>query len=1189
MRRLISFCVRSPWMVMLFAAVLGATGWALLQTTPVDAFPDVSENQVIVFTDWMGRSPQDVEDQVTYPLSTALAGLPGVRDVRSMSAFGFSQIYVVFYDHIDVYWARTRVLERLSTAAAEMPEGARPQLGPDASALGQVFWYALESADHDLAELRSLQDFHLRYELQSVEGVAEVAGVGGFVRQYQVDVDPNALKAYDISIRQVIDTVRRGNIDVGARTFEQSGMEFVIRGLGFVRAVSDLEDLVVRSVDGTPVFLRQVATVHIGSQFRRGALADEHGERVGGVVTMRLGANPGEVIDRVKERIATLEASLPPGVRIVSFYDRTELIDETLATLRTALTHELLITLIVVLLFLLHVRTSLIVATTLPLAVLTAFVGMRVIGVGADIMSLSGIAIAIGTVVDMGIIMGEAIFARLLERGRRDGEEREGTREREVAAAAHEMAPAILTAVATTVISFLPVFFLTGESGKLFTPLAWTKTFAMVASVILAVTLVPAMCRVFLRDSSSGEPRDGAERDGSWGRALAIVVMAGVGAAAGSGLARADVLAGSHPWVGGFLGALALGALAVIATYERMRPIEANPVSRGILRVYQPSLVWILGHKGLFLMVPVVVLLLGAMIFVGLPRLLLPARALGAWAGVDIDDIRPVAAAQRVFPGIGSEFMPPLDEGSYLTMPSLMPQASLNETMRVMLKMNEAIASVPEVSQVMGKLGRADSPLDPAPIGMIETIVNLVPRSEWREGVTQQDILEELRRRTHVIGATPSWLQPIETRIVMLQSGIRAQMAIRLMGAPRDESGVPHAGLEAYRVIEETAQLIEEVIRDVPGLADATVMRQGGKPYFEFDLDRRAIGRYGLTVREVQDVIEAAVGGVDISWTVEGRERYPIRVAYKRELRDRPEALEELLVPVEGGVHVPMSALASIRHVIGPASIRTENGQLTGYVMFNAHERDQASVVDGAMARIAAWRAEQQREHGRDPVPAGLVLSPTGRYKSKLEADQRLMLILPLVLLINFFLIYLRFRDVLLTATVFLAIPVSFAGGFILLWLYPYLLDLLHMGGLRSRAADGPIYLTTAVWVGFIALFGIAVDDGIVIGTYLRQEFKKKATTTVEEVRRHILEAGSRRIRPMLMTTVTTILALMPILWSTGRGADLMQPMALPIVGGMLFAFVTAFVVPTIFAWVMETRLKMGLLTEEQRDPHGPC
>ncbi len=1127
--------------VLTFAVI--AIGVDALRNTPVDAIPDISENQAIVFTEWPGRSPQDVENQITYPLSAGLQGIPGVTEIRGLSGFGFSQIYIVFEQDIPFYWARTRVQERLQTARKGLPSAAVPRLGPDATPLGQVFWYTLEAPGYDLGTLRSLQDWVIRYTLQALPGVSEVASVGGYVRQYQVDVDPDRLRARRLSVNDVQRAISRANVDVGAKTVERSGMELVVRGLGFIRSVEDVENIVVASREGVPVFVHNVADVSMGPDFRRGALANEHGERVGGVVTMRYGENPREVITHVKEAIEGLKSALPDGVRIVPFYDRTILVDETMATLKTALLEEVAVTVVVLLLFLLNIRTSLIVAVTLPIAVLMAFAAMRLIGVGSNIMSLAGIAIAIGTMVDMGIVMSENIFSSLLSS--------DGSRSRSevVADAAAEVSPAIVTAVATTIVSFLPVFMLTGEAGRLFSPLAWTKTFSIAAALIVAIALVPVLCHLLLRDPKPSP----AGR--AWLKYLAAVVVSIGGYIIGSRLPSFGVLAYLRPvWPGILVGSIA-GVLAWRMTAERLVPTEENPVSRFILRGYEPLLRGVLRHKAAFAVLPVTILTVGMLHFGGARMLLAPFGLAAEAAGGKLEQVRPFKALAETFPPIGEAFMPPLDEGSLLYMPSLLHQASLTETMDAMIRMNKGMREVPEVTQVMGKLGRITSALDPAPVGMIETVVNLAPRDRWREGLTKADILTELRQKTAMLGVSPSWLQPIETRVIMLQSGLRASMAVEIIGSPSRDDGSPFTDLEAHAAIEKVALGIENVLRDVPGAVDVNALRLGGKPYLELVVRRKRAGRYGVNVRDVMDVIEIALGGRNLTWSLEGRERYPVRVQYARELRDDPDKLRRLIVPTPKGGQIPLGRLVDIREVVGPAAVRTKDGQLTGYVMFNAEGRDEAAVMADALAAVQAWR-----DTDKDPVPRGLRIEPAGRYLSKLEADRRLALMVPLVIFINLFLLYLAYGEIGLTLSIFAAIPVVFAGGFIGLWVWPWL------------AGGGPIYLTTAVWIGFIALFGIAVDDGAVMATYLQQSFKRLTPSSPQEVREAVVAAGLRRIRPCLMTTFTTIIALVPVLMSDGRGSDVMHPMALPLVGGMLAELVTLFVLPALYCWQMERR-----------------
>lgn len=1150
---LIRSCVRNPVIVLLLTLGVCAFGVWSLHETPVDAIPDISENQVIVDTRWPGRSPRDVEDQVTYPLVSDLQGVPGVREIRATSGFGFSRIYVVFEDGVEFYWARTRVLERLETAGEGLPGGVVPALGPDATPLGQVFWYYLEGP-YDLGALRTLQDFTIRYALQSVEGVAEVASVGGFVQEYQIDVRPEALRAYDVGLDDVVRAVRRANVDVGAKTIEHTGMESVIRGVGFAKGIEDLREVVVKEVGNVAVTLRQLAHVTTGPAFRRGALADDKSERVGGVVAMRFGENPRAVIRRVKGKIDELSKGLPEGVRIVAFYDRTQLVDETVETLGEALGQELLITVVIILLFLLHVRTSLIVAATLPLSVLLAFIGMRFVGVDSNIMSLAGIAIAIGTMVDMGIVMAENVFGRVLESS--DGDDRNEV----VEGAATEVGGAILTAILTTVVSFIPVFFLTDQEGKLFRPLAWTKTFSMLAAVLVALTLVPVLCRLLLKKQSSG---------GSvWLRlvgVLAVAVMVGLVMydAVAAGMFRLGDLRPGFVGVVGFVGS---AALLWVGSRETLKPIEQNPVSSMIAKGYAPTLRWVLGHKGLFLIVPTALVGLGLSIWIGGGAVLAPLRDV---VGSKVDELRLTRAYSDAFPGVGRAFMPPLDEGSLLYMPSLLPQASLSQTLDAMLRQNRAMREVPEVAQVMGKLGRAESALDPAPIGMIETVVNLKPRDQWRSGVTKARIVEELRQLTHQPGVPPSWLQPIETRVVMLQSGIRSSIGLEIRGDDPAE-------------LERVAVQIEPWLREVEGAADVTALRLGTKPYLEMHLDRRRMAVHGVNVQDVQDVIEVAIGGKPQTVSVEGRERYPVRIRYPRERRDRPDRLKRILVPTRNGAHVPLSEVAEVRSVTGPASLRSIDGKLVGYVMLNAEGRDEVSVVEDAQAVI-----DEKIANGDLVLPKGSWLEWTGRFENQVRANERLSILIPVCLLVNLFLLYLNFRRISLTLVVFAAIPVAMAGGFVMIAIWPSIQDLLFEIGLLESASSGPVHLTVAVWVGFIALFGIAVDDGVVMATYIGQVFERARPETREGVRAAVLEAGLRRIRPCLMTTATTVVALLPVLLSTGRGADVMRPMALPVFGGMLVELVTLFVVPCLVCLIEEWRIAVGARRKARALPSG--
>jgi Cu(I)/Ag(I) efflux system membrane protein CusA/SilA len=1161
MTALVRFAVRNPFITLALTALCVVWGWSAWRDKTVDAIPDISENQTIVQTEWPGRSPQDVEDQITYPLSTALAGVKGVKEIRGLSGFGFSQLYVVFEEDIrffskgmvdDFYEARTRVLEKLASVSKDLPDGVVPELGPDATALGQVFWYTIEGP-YDAARLRSVQDFVVRYELQTVPGVAEVASVGGMVREYQVDVDPNLLRHHGVSVLAVKRAIREGNLDVGAKTIESAGMESIVRGIGFLKSVEDIEEVVVRAgADHSPVRVRDIGEVRIGPAFRRGALADHRTEQTGGVVVMRFGANPREVIRGVRDAILRLNdpanGALPEGVRIAPFYDRTQLIDETVETLEHALLLELWITILVVVLFLLHLRSSLIIAATLPIAVLMSFIAMEALGVDSNIMSLTGIAIAIGTMVDMGIVMTENVYSGLVRnQGKR------GTAE-VVEEAAIEVAPALATAIATTIVSFLPILFLTDMEGKLFRPLAWTKTFALAAAAITGVLVVPVLCRVFLVQPAKRLVRFGP---------LLLAIPFGIIAAKAQWLSL-------QPWIAG---PIAFGvALLVIRRLagERLTPIEESPVSSRVQAWYGRMLRWILGHKTTFMALPAVVLLFAALVTFG-------GRAI---FGETLGKLRPVAAIERTFPGLGREFMPPLDEGSLLYMPSLLPQAGLDETMAVMKRQNAAMMSVPEVAKVVGKLGRAETALDPAPVGMLETVVQLRPKDQWRKGITKEDIRKELSALVHTPGASEgagAWLQPIETRVIMLNSGIRAPLALKLIGAPRGDDGKPLDTKAGVRRLEAVASRIRDAIRDVPGVAGPNVENIGAKPYIEFEVQRDRVGHYGLTVGDVQHAIMTAVGGMPVTRTLEGRERYAIRVAYARELRDSVEAIGEVLVKGKGGPAVPITDVATIRQVVGPAMVKTEDGRLRLHVTFAASGSDEGTVMEAVLDRVAEWRAAETAAGRPDPIPAGVAIEPAGRYESQVRAQRRFAVLLPICLAIIFFLLYLNFRSWLTVLNVFAAVPVCVAGGLILIWAYPHLWDFLHTIGIAARPSAGPIHMTVAVVVGFIALFGIATDDGVVMATYLRQSFARKKVRNVADIRERVLTAGLRRARPCLMTTMTTILALAPILISTGTGSDVAQPMAIPVVGGMIVELFSLFIVPTVFAWIMEAKWRWGM------------
>lgn len=1214
----IRWCLRNTFLMTVLMAGVCLGGYYAVIRTPVDAIPDIGEKQVIVYADWPGRSPQDVDDQVTFPLTTSLAGTPGVKAIRSMSGFGFSMVFVIFRDEIDYYWARSRVLERMNVAQQRLPVGVVPVLGPDATALGQVYWYTVEGEGFDLAELRSIQDWYVRYQLNAVEGVSEVASVGGFVRQYQIDVHPDKMRAHRVTLMEVYEAVRKSNIDVGAKVVEENGIEFFIRGVGFIKSAEDLERIVIREEEGAPLTVRSVATVQVGPDFRRGSLDKGGVEAVGGVVLMRYGENPREVMKRVREKIAQIEPglrtrTLPDGrvskVRIVPFYDRTTIVEETIGTLKEALTEEAMLACLVILVFLLHLRTTVTVIATLPLAVAMTFILMHLFRVDSNIMSLAGLAIAIGDVADMGIIMSENIYRRIASAS--DEEKRERGHFGLIYDGATEVGGAIVTAVSNTIVSFIPVFFLTDQEGKLFRPLAFTKTFAIGSSVLLAVTVVPFLCYLMFRPVK-------------WRKAVTVGMATGIGVLGAVvthtafvwGLAR-DV---SEGWL--ISGAVGIGlALCVVKmTREKFVPIEENRVSRGIARVYTPALRWVLGHKKAFLAAPVTLLLLGLSVWLGigwtfrpvqvvinlfareqaspeLKRLMQePPDAAVKRPLVELDQLRwevvrrpsrmerlrilwrrqdpgerdaetaaglTVLREGRILPGLGREFMPPLDEGSFLYMPSLLPQGSLSQAIQINSMQDRAMATVPEVESVVGKAGRAESALDPAPIGMVESIVMLKPEDQWRKvqvkrffsdwpaflrrplgrvwpeerRITKGEILSELQEKTAIPGVLPTFLQPIQTRLVMLQTGFRAMMGVKIFGSD-------------LREIERLGLQIEQLLHEVPGATDIVADRIVGKPYLQIEIDRDRIGRYGVNIRDVQDVIESALGGVNLSESVEGRERYPIRVRLARDFREDVESIQRINVPTASGAQVPLAQLATITTVLGPQEIKGERGLLVGYVTMNTRDRDEVSVVNEAEAHL-----QQAVREGRLVVPHGYYWEWSGQFENQVRATKRMRILVPITLGIMFLMLYMGFVRWWIAPVIFFGVLVSASGGFIMLALYG-------------------VNLSVAVWVGFLVLFGVVDDDGVIMATYLEGVFKDREFASVGEIRSAVVEAGIKRIRPCLMTTATTVFALMPIFWATGRGSDVMQPMAIPSVGGMAVSLITLFVVPCLFCAVEEWKWK---------------
>ncbi len=1141
--KIVDFCLRERIVVLAGAVLLVGYGWYAFHSVPIDAIPDVSEKQVIVLTEWPGRSPKDVEDQITYPLSIALQATPGAKSVRGKSMFGYSFIQVTFADHVDLYWARSRVAEKLLTVSAMLPEGVRPALGPDATALGQIFYYVLQPPEGmDLAEVRSIQDFHIKYALQSVEGVAEVASIGGYQRQYQIEVDPDKLRFHQIPLSQLLEAVRASNIDVGAKTVETSGMEYLVRGKGFIgsgktlaQTIQEIEQTVILTRHGVPVRVKDVAQVQVGPAFRDGALDWNGQEAVGGVVVMRFGENPRQVIQRVKEKIASLEPELK-GIRILPVYDRTLLIDETVATLTDALWKETVITIAVVVLGLLHLRASLSIAVTLPMAVLMAFIAMKLFGVDGNIMSLAGIAIAIGTMVDMGIIVLENIYAHLAaweSQGSPGGNQR---RLKLIHSAAVEVAPAVITAISTTIVSFLPVFFLTGRDHKLFAPLAWTKTFGLAASLIVAVTVVPVLSALFLH---SGRRR------------MATSILAGVAAASFSAAIWYYLWANQIIYTTSLDPTMAAGIAAGIGFWagwwisrERLRSLEDNPITRLLLWFYGGRLRLALHYKAAMLSLPLMLLILGLGAWIGLPTVLRPLEAFCRFLGADLNQLPGYVSAKHLLPGLKTDDWIALDEGSWFYMPSMYPAVSFSQAMQVLQTQNTLIKQIPEVENVLGKIGRVQSALDPAPVAMVETYVILKPPDQWRPGMTMQKIWDEINSLATLVGVTPaSALQPIEGRVVMLQAGIRAPMAVRIYGDSLE--GLAHAALA-----------VAHQLRKHPWVDPATVNPDivTGKPYLEFEVDRQEAARYGMSTMMVNQIISAGLGGLDVTTTVEGRQRYPIQIRYQRNLREQLEQLGRVPVVTETGQVVPLERLARMSTTWGPPMINSEDARLVAHVPF----APSGAAGDLETVEAVMHSLQTARQNGELVFPPGhFELVPVGSFQNQIEANRRLLWIIPTVIGINFFLLYLHFRKVALAMLVFSGIPVAAAGGMIAL-------------------AIAQVKMNTAVWVGFIALFGIAADDGVVMATYIQQLLSGRTIRTVPDIRQAVYEAGLKRIRPCVMTTLTTLIALLPVLLSTGRGADVARAMAIPIFGGMLVEPFTTFIVPTLYCAYLEFKKRAG-------------
>ena len=1016
--RVIEWSVRNRLLVLLGAVGLAFGGIHALRATALDALPDLSDVQVIIFTDYPGQAPQVVEDQVTYPITTRMLAVPSATVVRGYSFFGSSFVYVIFEDGTDLYWARSRILESLGYVRGQLPAGVTPTLGPDATGVGWAYMYALRSDEHDLAELRSLQDWFLKYELTAVPGVAEVASIGGFVKQYQITVDPNRLRAYNISLSRIRSAVQRSNSAVGGRVLEMSEAEFMVRGEGYIRGIAD-----VRSVDlgvdrsGTPITVQDVAHVHIGPDIRRGlAELDGEGEVVGGIVVARYGANAHEVVERVKTRLTELQSGLPEGVEIVPVYDRTALIERSIETLTEKLLEEMAIVALVCAVFLLHVRSALVAVLTLPLAVLTAILVMYLQGINANIMSLGGVAIAIGAMVDAAIVMVENAHRHLeRDRGRLP-------HWRIVTRAATEVGPTLFFALLVITISFAPIFTLEAQEGRLFKPLAFTKTYAMAASAFLSITVVPVLVGIWIRG--------------------------------------------------------------------RIRSERANPITRGLMAVYRPVLRRVLAWR---------------------------------WAVVTAT-IAALVASAVPYSRLGSEFMPPLWEGDLLYMPTTLPGVSVTKAREILQQTDRILRGFPEVERVFGKVGRADTATDPAPLSMLETTIMLKPEEDWRPGMTPERLTEEMDRAIRFPGLTNAWTMPIKTRIDMLSTGIRTPVGVKVSGPD-------------LAVLEEVGRDIEAVLREVPGTRSAYSERVMGGNYLNFSMRRDEIARYGLTVGEVQDVIQSAIGGMNITTTIEGLERYPVNLRYSRDFRENPMALRDILVPTPTGQQIPLGYLVTVSIAKGPPAIRSEQARPNAWVYVDIEDVDVGTYVERAREAVTE----------RVEIPVGYSIGWSGQYEYMERSEERMRLVVPLTLLLICLTIYASTRSVVRTFFVLSAVPLSLIGTFWLLYLLGY-------------------ELSIAVWVGIIALAGLSAETGVVMLLYLDGACDAARAagglTTVSALRRAVLEGAARRVRPVVMLSSTTILGLLPIMWSTGTGADVMKRIAAPMVGGLV---TTAAVVLLVF------------------------
>ena len=1181
---------------------------------PVDAIPDIGDNQQIVATEWMGRSPKDIQDQITYPLTTSLLGIPGVKTIRSSSMFGMSFIYIIFDDDIEFYWSRSRILEKLnSLPPGTLPEGVQPTLGPDATALGQIYWYTLEGRDPktgkptggwNAEELRTIQDFYVKYTLSSAEGVSEVASAGGFVKEYQIELNPDAMYAFNVSVMDIMSAIKKSNLDIGAETMEINKVEYLIRGLGYIKNVKDIENAVITVREGVPVRISDVAFVNIGPGTRRGGLDKEGVEAVGGVVVARYGSNPLEVINNVKAKIKEMEPGLPQKVladgtvskvTVVPFYDRTGLIKETIGTLETALSHEILICVIVIIVLVLNLRASIVIASMLPIAVLATFIIMRYTGVAANIVALSGIAIAIGVMVDVGVVFVESII-----RYREMPENRhiQGGKAfvNLIYKAVSEVSGAISTAMITTIVSFLPVFTMEAQEGKMFSPLAYTKTYALASAFVLGLILLPSLSYwLFSIKIHSRQIRKILNY---------LLIVAGIALL---------IIYGSIPAIG----LTAVGLNNLLSGYWK-KPQMSTYINIGItlfVTIYYLSEEWLpMGpQKG---MLPNILFVAGCILW---PLVMYYERIL-RWCLDNRWKFMLIPGATIVFGfwiwrGIGQEFMPSLNEGSFLLMPTSMPHSGIEQNLDYIEALDKRLASIPEVETAIGKWGRVNSALDPAPVQMFENTINyrpeyilnedgkrerfkvnrqgeyllkdggvynpedgfrlipsdsLIPDAkgdyfrQWRPEIKNtNDIWQQIVNVTHLPGLTSApKLQPIEARLVMLSTGMRAPMGIKVYGPDLE-------------TIEKAGKAIEKALKEVPSVIPSSVFydRAVGAPYLEIELNRENMARYGVNVEDLQEILSAAVGGMVLTRTVEGRERFPVRLRYARELRDNPEALGMILVPTATGAQVPLKELADINYTRGAQMIQSENTFLVGYVIFDKL----AGKAEVDVVKEASRILEQQIKEGGLNLDPGVSYKFAGNYEQQERATSRLMIVVPLALLIVLLVLYFQFKTVTASLIHFSGVFVAFAGGFILLWLYgqDWFMNFSIAGeNMRDLFQMHTINLSVAVWVGFIALFGVATDDGVLMGTYIHHVFLERAPRTKHDIREAVVAAGLKRVRPAAMTTATTLIALLPVLTSTGKGADIMVPMAIPTFGGMLIQSMTMFVVPVLQCWWRENAIK---------------